>query len=322
MVIAVGFVLVVNIGYQLSFSKTENTSDVLFDITAGESVKDITMSLNEQGIYSNGLIFRIYLFQSGNYNKLQSGQYQISAGLTLSELVAMFAHGDVANDQVSVIEGWRLSQIETAIINARESSERGLFSSFDQSKFDFEYPKGFTGKNLEGLLFPDTYSFKKGATDSEIIEIMLETFKEKTQNYSLLKNDKGLSEYQVLILASIIEREVTDFEDRKRVASVYLNRLDAGMKLQADPTVQYAKSSDWSTITVEDYQSVGSSYNTYLNQGLPPTPISTPGLEAIRSVVEASKTGYYFFFSTPSGKTIFSKNLEDHNIAKNKYLYD
>ncbi|MFC1656936.1 endolytic transglycosylase MltG, partial [Patescibacteria group bacterium] len=181
---------------------------------------------------------------------------------------------------------------------------------------DIKFPEGYIGENLEGLLFPDTYYIEQDATAEDIVKITLLNFQERTENYRLLQNSHGLKEYEVIILASIIEREAQKQKDRELVASVYLNRIDRDMKLEACPTVQYAKSEDWGEIDLNDIQNTVSTYNTYLYYGLPPTPIATPSLNSIQAIINAPKTEYLYFFSNTDGKIFYSETAEEHERKK------
>ena len=179
----------------------------------------------------------------------------------------------------------------------------------------------------EGYLFPDTYYFKKNENVDYIVKTMIDDFNNRTKDLKVSKED--------LILASIVERE-TAGDDRSTIAGIYKNRLNIDMKLDADPTVQYAKDSNsisnlsdnkilnfqfWKSITSKDYYAVDSLYNTYINTGLPPEPICNPGLKAINAALNPEKNDYYYFFHV-DGQIYPSKTLQEHNANKQKYLYN
>jgi UPF0755 protein len=163
----------------------------------------------------------------------------------------------------------------------------------------------------EGYLFPDTYTFPVNTSSQDIIQVMKRNFEGKTRD---LKPN-----LETMVLASIIEREAKYDEDRAEIASVYLNRLRTGMRLEADPTVQYAKGS-WESITSTDYHSVFSPYNTYLHAGLPPGPICNPGLASIQAASNPSKTDYFYFLTTRDGHAVFSKTFEEHKRKIRQYF--
>ena len=179
--------------------------------------------------------------------------------------------------------------------------------------------------SLEGFLFPDTYEFEVESSASEIIEAMLKNFETKVWQElaaDFKKQDKTLKD--IITLASIIEREVSQEDAKKVVAGIYQNRLSQGMKLEADPTVQYAKDTEsspenykdfWGKISVSDYKSVVSPYNTYLHAGFPPGAICNPGLDSIKAVLYPEKTDYLYFF-TPDGEIHYSRTGEEHEEKK------
>ena len=172
----------------------------------------------------------------------------------------------------------------------------------------------------EGYLFPDTYRISAKASANEIIEKLTNNFKQKTA---------GDVSQDVLTLASIVEREAKQDNERAKIAGVYQNRINIGMKLEADPTVQYGKDTNnakglvdfkyWQPISLADYTGVDSKFNTYLNAGLPPAPICNPGLKSIKASLNPEKHNYYYFFHLADGTAIYSKNLAEHNANKLKY---
>jgi UPF0755 protein len=275
--------------------------EVLVDIPAGTSVRGIAAILTEQGLIRSELAFVVYAELTGSL--LQAGTYRFSPTLSTPEVVTKLQEGDVAEHIVTVPEGRRLTEI-AALLEEKNIVSRQTFLEAAAGK--------------EGYLFPDTYRFPIGISAEEIVRIMRENFDTKTPNLSLTRND--------IILASIIEREAKNDEERSNIASVYRNRLNLGMRLEADPTIQYAKTivdqtitEFWPKITTADYRGVESTYNTYLYSGFPPGPICNPGLASLKAALSPAKTDYYFFFHTTDGETIFSQTLDEHNTKKSQY---
>lgn len=303
--------------YQFNYSHTVNSQKQEFEIKEGQGIVQISQNLAREKIYSKPLVFRLYGLYSGEYAKLRAGTYLIAPNLSLKKLVNIFVDGDISRGKITIQEGWRINQITDYLVE-EGLVNRGKFSEALQASLyqDIDFPEGFDGENLEGLLFPDTYCIERDAEAKEIIEIMLRNFQERTEDYSVFQNNHDLSEYQVIILASIVEREAQNQKDRELVASVYLNRIAQDMKLEACPTVQYAKSDDWEEIDLNDIQNVISIYNTYLYKGLPPTPIASPSLNSIQAIIDAPKTDYLYFFSNSKGKIFFSKTGQEHETKK------
>jgi len=196
--------------------------------------------------------------------------------------------GKVQEYLVTIPEGWRLTQIDEYLAEKKiiKAGELIKIASAD-----------------EGYLFPDTYRLPLDIKPEEIRKMMIDNFNKKTSQYKI--------DSQTVILASIVEREAKFDEDRPKIAGLYLNRLEQNMKLEADPTVQYAKGS-WDPITTADYKNVISPYNTYLFAGLPPGPICNPGLKSIEAVLYPQKDGFLYFFHKADGHAVYSATQQEH----------
>ncbi len=240
---------------------------------------------------------------------------------------------------VRVGEGWRLEQTADTLaasttLNAAEYKQRGLtgdLSGLDAAKYAFLTLRP-AGASLEGFLYPDTYRLPaEGATVLDLLERQLDSFGEKVMPVWQAAQAEGgtaLTLHQVLTVASIVEREAAVDEERPLIAAVYLNRLARGMKLQADPTVQYAMGFQPDTgrwwkvpMYLEEYDSVASPYNTYKVAGLPPGPICSPSLKSIRAVLAPAKHEYLFFVAEPggTGRHVFAQTYEEHLKNVEKY---
>ena len=281
----------------------ESGEEKLVEIPSGASTREVGAKLVQEGLVRSELVFLIAERVSGNL--IQAGVYRLSPAMSLDAIVTTLAEGKVAEYILTIPEGWRVREI------AQLLSEKKMLAK--EEFLSLAIPK-------EGYLFPDTYHFPLTVTPNEIITAMRENFDTRTNDASLhLKRTD-------IILASIVEREAKNDEERPKIAAVYLNRLEQGMRLEADPTVQYAKtlvdssiSDPWPKITVDDYRSVNSPYNTYVNDGLPPGPICNPGLASLKAVLSPASTQDLYFFHTSDGQTIFSKTLEEHNAKKLQY---
>jgi len=275
----------------------------LIDIKEGTSTREIGRQLQREGFIRSQLAF--YVDVRLHDDILQAGVYRLSPQMSMNDIIVTMVEGKVAEHQVTVPEGWRLLEI------AKLLAEKKIIKSEDFLK---------VAEGKEGYLFPDTYKFPLNVTADDIVEAMRVNFDTRTDDarINLKRTD--------IILASIIEREAKSDADRVKIAAVYLNRLKVPMRLEADPTVQYAKTlvnssitDPWPKITTEDYRSVNSPYNTYLNDGLPPGPICNPGLASLRAVLSPASIDDLYFFHTSEGETIFSKTLEEHNTKKKQY---
>ena len=284
-----------------------NCSTITFTVSRGESLSSIGYRLRKVGLIRSPLVFKVlssYLRVSG---KIQAGDFRLNSNMAPREIAQQFTHG--ASDlKVTLIEGWRREEI------AEKFSQVGL-ENFNRKEF-LESTAG-----LEGKLFPDTYFLSRKADTVQIISLLTKTFDKKAGSIS----------EQNLILASLVEREVPHEDDRPVVAGILQKRLAAGWPLQVDATIQYLvgntrcrrqpENCDWwpNGLTASDLK-INSSYNTYLNLGLPPTPICNPGLSAIKAVLNSIPTDYWYYLSDKSGNTHFAKTAEEHNQNIQKYL--
>lgn len=245
-----------------------------FSVEKGQGVFQIAENLEKDGLIKSRIFFDFYVIITGNARKLRAGDYFLSPSMSTREIAKKIISGDVATIKVTIPEGWTVSQIE--------------------ERLGLKLP----GENLEGFLFPDTYKFPVNVNGSEVVKIMKENFEKKlTPELREEIARQGKTIEQIVIMASLLEKEVRTKEEKELAADVLWKRLGAGMPLQVD-------AEKW----------------TYENLGLPPEPIANPGLESIRAAVYPKSSEYWYYLSTPDGKTIFNKTLKEHNLAKAKYL--
>lgn len=297
-VVAFGLGSLVEFGRAVTVPLGKADQKLAFELEQGQGARDIVDQLNERGFKISERSFYLYLILTGQRTQLYPGQYTIDGSMTIRTLVDTLTDEKSRQIVIRVLEGWRIKDIAKAVAEKTEITAK----AFEAAAPVEEY---------EGYLFPDTYFFAQEATAEQIVKRMRETFDQRTKDLNLTAED--------IILASIVEREARLPEDRPKVARVYRNRLAIGMALEADPTVQYAKGS-WDPITLADYRSVISPYNTYLNRGLPPTPIANPGLASLQAVKSDLDHDFFYFFHTSDGQSIYSKTFEEHNANKRKYL--
>jgi len=304
---------------------------VSFTVQPGETTGMVAARLLEQGLIRDAELFRLYMRYQRLDRGLEAGDYELSPFMTIPQIAERLRRAQARETVVTIPEGWRMEQI--AALLEEESVLPGEEFLALAREGDFAYP--FLGDRpptatLEGYLFPDTYRLPAQASASDLIERMLESFDHRaTQQMRQDITAQGLSLHQVVILASIVEREGVVREELPVIASVYRNRLDQGMKLDADPTVQYAlgfqpTTGEWwkRPLQLEEYARVESPYNTYLHVGLPPGPICNPGLAAIEAVIHPAQTDYLFFVRNDvadDGSHVFSRTLEEHERNREQY---
>lgn len=282
--------------------------EAFFNIQKGEGSKDIAINLKEQGLIRWALPFRIYVLVRGISGDLQAGVYQVSSAMNIPQMAGKFVRGEVAQETITIIEGWNLRDIAWYFEN------KGMF----QAEELFEMNGGWTG-NLEGYLFPDTYQVNRGESLEEIIARFQDNFEQKLAPYLNEISQAGKTLAEIIIMASLIEKEVQTKADKEIVSGILWKRLRAGIPLQVDATITYITGEKNIKVSQEDTQ-IDSPYNTYLYYGLPAGPICNPGLDSIEAALNPVDSSYWYYLSTLEGETIFSKTLEEHNIAKAKYL--
>lgn len=280
---------------------------VIFVVQKGAGLKEISGKLETAGLIKNRVIFFLYARLKKLEGKMQAGSFRLSQSMTAEEIAQNLTHGTL-DVWITISEGKRAEEIAEILkenISTYDSSWLNILTSY------------------EGYLFPDTYLIPKDANIQIIINQMRENFEQK---YATLNTgDAKLTKEKIVVLASLIEREAITDEEKPIIAGILTNRLNIGMALQVDATIQYAKGQSklskkwWEPVTIEEYQSVNSSYNTYLRTGLPPGPISNPGLEALSATASPANTDYLYYLHDKYKIIRYAKTLQEHNSNINKY---
>jgi UPF0755 protein len=313
----------------------------LLTIKEGEGVHQISKDLKKEGLIDNTFVFETYVWLIGGGTKILAGDHMIYDKWSIKNITRVLISGSSLENEttIKIIEGWNLRDIAAYLEKQGICTTEEFFNAAGRPTIDYNLdktyarPQDFSNghpiladkpKNYgyEGFLFPDTYRIYKDAKPEAIVEKMINNFERKV-NKEILDaiTSSGRNLYDVITLASIVEKEAKTYEDKQRVAGVYYNRLKIGMALQADPTINYATGEITDRPTYDQIQ-IKSLYNTYKHAGLPPGPICNPGLDSIRAVVNPENNGYYYFLNTPDGKLIFSKTLEEHKRNRLKYFND
>ncbi|MRW91896.1 endolytic transglycosylase MltG [Duganella sp. FT80W] len=317
------FVLLALLGgaYFIYWSKQPIIPDeaeaIEFTITPGSGAHAAGQQIAEAGVPIQPLLFNLLARATGKSSKLKAGSYELKPGSTPLRLIDQLARGEFAQEQLTIIEGWTFRQMRAAI-----AAHKGLKHD-TVALSDTEVLSAIASdyKQAEGLFFPDTYLFAKGASDLQIYK----------QAYAMMvtrlaeawdKRDPALpyrTPYEALTMASIVEKETGQKSERGMIAGVFVNRLKLGMLLQTDPTVIYGMGSKYDGKIRKKDLETDTPYNTYTRTGLPPTPIALPGLQSLTAALSPAKTAALYFVSRGNGTSQFSDNLNDHNRAVNQY---
>ncbi len=284
---------------------TPDKTPTIFVVRQGEGVREIANRLKSQGLIRDQIVFFLFTRFQGLDKQIQAGDFRINPSMTTPEIANNLTHGTL-DIWVTIPEGQRAEEIADTL----KEKMPGFKESWRQALVE-----------NEGYLFPDTYLIPRDADINFIISLLKNNF---TNKYSTLgTSQNGLTQNQVVIVASMVEREAKNEQDRPLVAGVILNRFDIGMKLDIDATIQYAKGKTdgiwWSIVTPSDIKEIDSPYNTYKNAGLPPTPISNPGLASLNAVINPAKTNYLFYITDSKGINHYAETIDQHNENIRKF---
>jgi len=290
----------------------------LITIEKGTSFASLTSRLVDMQVIDDRFALRNYVRFNPDLSAIKSGTFEMTPGISQKELLMLFVKGKEHQFSITLVEGHTLKQWLEHISNNKHLKHTLTDTSYE----NIAKRLGIEQSHPEGLFFPDTYAFTKGTTDISILKRSYKRMK-KVIEQAWLERDKNTpykSQYEALIMASIIEKESGAHAEHSVIGSVFANRLHKGMRLQTDPTVIYGLGDRYKGDIKRKHLREYTKYNTYRINGLPPTPISMPGFSAIKGTLNPATTEYFYFVSDGYGRHVFSTNLQDHNKALAKYL--
>ena len=292
-----------------------NNETIEITVESGASFASVSTQLNQAGLITKPLYFKLLAKFKDNTQLIKSGEYQFNTQQTPTEILNDLVKGNTKQYKITVIEGKRFKDFLTQL------NENNKIDHTIQNDEQIKHALGIEQKNLEGLFLPETYTFSAGTKDMDILR----------QSYDLLRNfldeewpkrseDSFVSTpYEALILASIVEKETSAPEERARIAGVFISRLKIRMPLQTDPTVIYGIGDEFDGNITRKHLETDTPYNTYTRRGLPPSPICLVGKESIKAVLHPDITEDLYFVSKKDGTHYFSKTYEEHVNAVRKY---
>lgn len=285
-----------------------DATPVTFVVRRGQGARDIATNLSQQRLIRSSTSFFILIKLLGVEKDLQAGDYRLNRSMDSKTIARELTHG-VVDAWVTTLEGWRVEEVATKLAK------------------DLDIPEGeFLKYAREGYMFPDTYLVPRDATAAAIAKLFSDTFEAKTAQMRAGAATSGLSFDEIIVLASIVEREGRTNEDRPVIAGILLKRLDAGWPLQTDATLQYAlgyqafEKSWWKKSLTAADKTIKSPYNTYARAGLPPGPIANPGLSSIKAVINPEESSYWYYLHDQEGGVHYAATIEEHNMNIAKYL--
>ena len=291
-------------------------------IEAGSSVNDIGLLLEEKDAIRSNFVFKWYVKSSNQVAKLQAGSYRINSDMSIKSIVKILVTGRALTDEreIKFIEGWTLKDMDAYLVK-ENIIQVGAFKKLAQKDYDYDFleakPAGF---DIEGFVFPDTYRIFNSASAEDVLAKALNNFNVKLSDElrgEIERQEKSI--WEIITMASLIEKEVRSYEDMRLVSGVFWNRLEIGQALESCASLAYILGVNKKQYTIEDTK-IDSIYNTYQNSGLPPGPVSNPGLNAIKAAVYPQESNYLYFLSSAiDGSTKFAETYDQH--LENKRLY-
>jgi UPF0755 protein len=301
--------------YLMTPAEEEGMEQVVF-IQEGLSLNEVANELERRNIIVSKALFKLWGKIMGSSRRIQAGEYRLSPNMPPIRIFEILTEGIVITYPVTFPEGYTIEQIAD-VLDRKGLVEKGEFISLAHNPALLKQ-YNINGQSLEGYLYPDTYYLPRGISSSAAIDTMVNRFRQLTGPLEKRAEAVGMTMEDVIILASIVEKETGLAEERPKIASVFLNRLKKGMRLESDPTVIYGIKGFNGNLTREDLKEP-THYNTYVIRGLPIGPIANPGLEAIKAVLFPEETDYLYFVSKNDGSHHFSKTLSEHNKAVRLY---
>lgn len=288
--------------------KPQESRSQVFVIQKGEGGKSVAQRLQKQGLINHAGAFRLLTYFSGLERQIQAGDFRLSPAWSARQIAETLTHGTL-DVWVTFSEGWRREEYAQRLANFLPNFSPQEFLVLTETK--------------EGYLFPDTYLFPKDANAQQVVAILEKNFNKKiTTDLEKMMVDQGLTRQQVLVLASLVEREAKESQDKPIVAGILRKRWQADWPLQVDATLQYAKADQtdwWPPVTAAD-KKISSAYNTYQNKGLPPGPICNPGLASIKAVLSPQSTDYWFYLTDLQGRMHYAVTADQHAANVARYL--
>ena len=307
--------------YEWAVGASGPQTPIVLTIPAGATGSDVAKLLKDNGVIRSSLAFKLRSKFGGFSGGFEAGRYRLTTNMRIDDVLQVLKKGPFVDTlRVTFPEGYTVKQVAARAHEKLPISRSDFVASATSGKWTLGNYLPSGTKTVEGFLFPSTYDFFKDAKADDVITRVLQEFDKQAQSLPWTTATKlGVTNYEVVIVASLIEREAKFDTDRPHVAAVIYNRLKKGMALQFDSTIQYALGSPKLKLTFKELQ-VDSPYNTYLHTGLPPTPIDSPGVNSLAAALAPSDAGYLYFVADSNGHDHFTSSYQEFLTLKKKYL--
>jgi len=326
LILAPFFLLIVLLIFFFNFASIFSVErSGFFEISKGENLTKVSQNLKAEGFYSHPSVF-FFLALVKREKNFQAGIYSLKKSESVFKIIKEFSQGKVYKFKITFPEGLTLKETEKKLTQKfkvwnNKKVNLGQFRIGDFRR-DYAFLKNMPpDNNLEGFLFPDTYYFTLDMTNEEVAKVFLGNFQkklEKREVKNLLEKSKRPL-YEIIIMASILEKEAREYKDKQKIADILWRRLKIGMPLQVDATINYVRDQKKRRLDYVDLQ-IDSPYNTYKYRGLPPGPICNPGIESVIAALRPEKNNFWYYLSTPKGEIVYSRIFEEHRKNKLNYL--
>lgn len=317
-----GLLIIIGIIFSDVFGVAQSSDTIQIEITENDNLTLISKKLQEEDVILNASVFKLFYKFTGYSEIIHPGTIQVSHNNSYREIAKAINEPINHNLKITIPEGFEVHEIINRLLeNGLIADEASFTSSLKNFTLITNQGENISGDTalLSGYLFPDTYEISKTMSPETIIRMMTDNFKNKwTDDYQKRAEEIGMTMDDVVILASIVEREAGKDEDFPLVASVFHNRLKIGKKLESCATVQYILKERKPVLSIADTK-IDSPYNTYQNEGLPPAPIASPGIKAIEAVLFPKDSEYLYFFTDKSGNNHYATSYEEHNRLISEY---
>jgi len=319
---AAGTALALGIGY-FAYQALEpaqpggDETTQLFLIERGQGLAQVARNLERAGLIKHARALSLLGRFSGDAGNLRTGEYEVSAGWSARTILDRITSGRVKTYEIVLPEGIRATEIAARLEAAGLANAEDFLAATRDA--DFARSLGSEQASLEGYLYPETYRLARHLSSQEIARVFVEHFERVWREIDSIAANQSLSRHEIVTLASIIEKETAAPEERPLIAAVFHNRLKKHMRLETDPTVIYGIEAFDGNLTRAHLRGLSNPYNTYRIAGLPPGPIASPGIDALRAVLEPAEVDYYYFVSRNDGTHQFSRTYREHRDAVRKY---
>ena len=303
--------------YRSLLPVSADAREIVVEVPRGAVLSQVAAQLETAGVIRSARAFALLARLEGRAGSLRAGEYAFAASLAPREVLDLLAAGSVRTHRVVLPEGLRMEEVAARLEAAGLASSAEFLSvaRHPESASGF----GVEGSSLEGYLFPETYELARGLPVHDVVRMMVEHFLSVWRPLEPAARTRGLSMLEVVVLASLVEKETGAPEERPLIAAVFLNRLGRGMRLETDPAVIYGIPAFDGNLRRVHLEDATNPYNTYLHGGLPPGPIANPGAAALRAVVEPAAADYLYFVARKDGTHQFSRTYGDHVRAVNRF---